>query len=319
MNELDFSTLTVEQAIELIKSLQDFLAGSMVPRKQLEPSAKAIEKAKQMGPMDDLFFNKLAEEKAAIGEVISTILNIKVDVVDVIPQNTITSLQNRGVRLDSLSRVVPQALVKVKLDEDSPIGPKGAFVDMEVQKENKDDHQFRVYYNGAAVILNETPKGTQFKDLPRVVVIYISSFDVFGGGRMLYETELLTKQGKLQVRRPVKEFYVNMANKEIETDHLMRVAELMDLFRDRDTFDYDKFPNFSKRKHQLEYTEEGIKAMASDIEKMLKEEYGEAERNTLVNAIKNLMKNLKLTVEQAMDALSIPQNDRATYISMIGQ
>ena len=44
-----------------------------------------------------------------------------------------------------------------------------------------------------------------------------------------------------------------------------------------------------------------------------------AEEQTTVKHIKEIMTNLKLTVEQAMDALSIPQAKRATYAGLIGK
>ena len=43
------------------------------------------------------------------------------------------------------------------------------------------------------------------------------------------------------------------------------------------------------------------------------------EQKTKVLDIKNLMKNLQMTVEQAMDALSIPSEQRSTYAGMINE
>lgn len=41
------------------------------------------------------------------------------------------------------------------------------------------------------------------------------------------------------------------------------------------------------------------------------------EEKTIVEAIRNLMKNLKLTPEQSMDALSIPEEERAVYRAQV--
>ena len=43
------------------------------------------------------------------------------------------------------------------------------------------------------------------------------------------------------------------------------------------------------------------------------------EQQTTVTHITDIMKNLKLTIEQAMDALSIPQSQRSTYASLVGK
>ena len=46
----------------------------------------------------------------------------------------------------------------------------------------------------------------------------------------------------------------------------------------------------------------------------------DAERQqTTVAHIRDIMKNLKLTAEQAMDALSIPQSQRSTYAGLVGK
>ena len=49
----------------------------------------------------------------------------------------------------------------------------------------------------------------------------------------------------------------------------------------------------------------------------VEEKIQEANKETKLLDIRNLMTNLKLTLEQAMDALSIPQAERATYAGLI--
>ena len=56
-----------------------------------------------------------------------------------------------------------------------------------------------------------------------------------------------------------------------------------------------------------------VKNADTMLEEMLKDEHNETERNTLVSAIRNLMENLKLSAEQAMDALKIPKEDQDYY------
>ena len=45
----------------------------------------------------------------------------------------------------------------------------------------------------------------------------------------------------------------------------------------------------------------------------------EEAKKTKVIDIENLMRNLKFTVEQAMDALSIPQAQREMYAGLVGK
>ena len=53
--------------------------------------------------------------------------------------------------------------------------------------------------------------------------------------------------------------------------------------------------------------------------KVMEDMRNEEAKKTKVIDIENLMKNLKLTVEQAMDALSIPQSQRSTYAGLVGK
>ena len=59
--------------------------------------------------------------------------------------------------------------------------------------------------------------------------------------------------------------------------------------------------------------------MCEALEKRYKKERNEGEQNAIVQSIQNLMKNLQLTLEQAMDALSIPTADRSMYAGMVNK
>ena len=53
--------------------------------------------------------------------------------------------------------------------------------------------------------------------------------------------------------------------------------------------------------------------------KVMEDMRNEESKRTKVIDIENLMRNLKLTVEQAMDALSVPQAQREMYAGLIGK
>ena len=295
------------------------IEASEEPMQDKEPDAETVAYAKELNPIDDVFFNKMGESPEVNEEIISTILQVPVKVLKVIPQNTIASLQGRGVRLDALADViVPGIQVKAELLEDCPIGEKGAKINIEVQKDDNDDHQKRVLFNAAAVMLNETPKGTKkFKDVPDVVVIFISKFDVFRKGRMFYEVERTLKGLDEAVYNGMREYYVNAAIKDRSTEGMADITDLMEIFVESDRYDYKKFPKISERKHQFKNTEEGVKAMSDGLQELLDKKAKEQEQATLLTSINNLMKNLKLSLDQAMDALGIPQGQRSTYAGLI--
>ena len=69
---------------------------------------------------------------------------------------------------------------------------------------------------------------------------------------------------------------------------------------------------------KVRYFKENEKGVATMC-KVMEDMRNEAARQTTVNHIRDIMTNLKLTVEQAMDALNIPESQRNTYIGLIGK
>ena len=57
--------------------------------------------------------------------------------------------------------------------------------------------------------------------------------------------------------------------------------------------------------------------MGDAMRRVMKDDLEKERTETLVQAILNLMKNLQMTIDQAMDALSIPQNQRARYTGLV--
>ena len=274
------------------------------------PSDAVIKLARAAGPMDDVFFTKLGEEAGAIEEVVRTVSGIPVRVKRAIPQYTITNIGSRGVRLDNYSEIV----VEAELLEDCEWGKKGALVDIEVQKDDNTNHEYRVYYNGASMVINNTPADTDFGDLPKVIVIYISAFDVFDEGEVMYETIKADLKSLKRRKSPVTEYYVNTANldKAIQSDdeRTRKVGALMKVFKDPDWYD-DQFPAFSKRKRELHETEEGVEDMSKEIQLLIDEQVklnNEENDRQKEEFIKNLMDNLGLTREQIVTAMTKPKN-----------
>ena len=60
-----------------------------------------------------------------------------------------------------------------------------------------------------------------------------------------------------------------------------------------------------------------MEIVQEDVDKRVNERVNAKERETLAFSIKKMMANLKLTLEQAMDVLSIPQSQRQTYASLV--
>ena len=104
------------------------------------------EKVGQLNVIDDPLFQKMAEDPEFCEELISTIIQRKVKVLKVTPQNSIKNLQGRSVVLDALC----------ELDD-------GKRCNVEVQKANNDNHIKRVRYNTSCITANITDPGTKFE------------------------------------------------------------------------------------------------------------------------------------------------------------
>ena len=57
---------------------------------------------------------------------------------------------------------------------------------MEVQKRHDKDHIRRVRYHSSIVTTNNTDSGTKFENVPDLIIIYVTEFDVFNKGHVKY-------------------------------------------------------------------------------------------------------------------------------------
>ena len=213
-------------------------------------SQQTINTVRTLVPIDDTMFQKMCEDKATCQEMISTFLEDDVTVIEVVPQDSIMNLQGRSVRLDCLCRL-----------------SDGTYVLVEVQKSDDDDHEERVRYNASVVTANKTPKSVKFRDVAKIISIFISKFDIFGDGLPIYHVDRVVRETKKVRKNGLTEIYVNAAVKKRDTTLNTNVSDLMELFTDRDSLDYDKFPEFSKRKNTFTNTEEGVYEMCEKVEK----------------------------------------------------
>ena len=84
-----------------------------------------IKRVRQLRPIDDAMFKKLAESKAVCQEILRVILNDKKLIVEeVISEDSIANIFGRAVRLDALCTL-----------------GNGALCNIEIQKENVNDDE----------------------------------------------------------------------------------------------------------------------------------------------------------------------------------
>lgn len=200
-------------------------------------------------PIDDIMFEVLAKNPCLVEEILRTILKdpaLKVVRSDV--QESLKNLYGRSVRLDVLCEL-----------------GDGRYSNVEVQKSDNDDHVRRVRYNASCITANITDPGTHFQEVKDLIMIYISTFDMFGGGRTIYHAKTYIEEMSEYADNGLEEIYVNTKIND-GTD----IAELMQCFL-QEKVDNPKFPVLSAEMKHYKETEEGVTHMCEAVEKYAQE------------------------------------------------
>ena len=241
----------------------------------MKEQTRVQEIVQQLNIIDDTLFQKMAEDIGFCEEVISTISGQKVIVKSVTPQNSIKNLQGRSVILDALCEL-----------------ENGDECNVEIQKADDDDHQKRVRFNTSCITANITEPETKFKNVPNVIGIYISKFDMFKAGKTVYHIDRVVREtGEVQ-DNGLQEIYVNT-----KIDDGTDVAELMNIFTQTDAYNFEKFPRVSARKKQFKQSKGGNEKVCDLVENYAKERAEEAAKKAAKEATK------KATEEATKNAL----------------
>lgn len=162
---------------------------------------------------------------------------------------------------------------------------------------------------------NVTEKGTEWKEIPEICIIFITENDVIGEGLPIYHIERRIEENGKKFEDGTHIIYVNGRNEE-ET----RLGRLMRDLKSKDPREmYYKELREEVRYYKEE--KEGIEKMCKifdEVREMGKEQGKKEgiEINRIVS-IQSLMKNLNLSIEEAMKALNIPIEEQKQYIHLI--
>ena len=245
------------------------------------------EKVAGFNVMDDVFFQKMMEDKEVCEEILRIILeDSKMRVLECVPQASIKNLNGKSVVLDVLCR-----------DSD------GKYCNVEVQKADDDDHQKRVRYNAALVSMYTMQAGKDYKELPDVKVVFISRFDVFKADHAMYHVDRVVRETGQKVENGQSEIYVSAKVKDQTS-----VSELMEYFTDSNGRK-EICPKLSNRVMMFKTEQKEVTEMCELMEKERLAGRKE-ERNRL---IVNLVDKLGMSFEDACRFMEIPQGEIEEY------
>ena len=245
------------------------------------------EQVRNFRPIDDTFFEVLADDVGVCQEMLRIILeDEKLIVKDVIVQSSERNLYGRSVRLDALC-----------------ILGNGKKCNVEVQRSNKDHHLKRVRFNASVITVRDSQTDDKFEETIDLIVVYISEFDIFKRGRVIYHVDSVIRETQEKVDDGLERVFVNTAVKDGTT-----ISEYMDCFLQKE-IDNAKFPKLTNRVHYLKHEEGGVNAVCEIMKKYSDEAYKQGEeagkeigqRQANIAAIKNMIIRFQATKEVILE------------------
>ena len=258
---------------------------------------KHLEMIKNFRLIDDIFFSVFFDNNVKDTEYVLRIILDKPDlkVLEVQPQKTLENLFGRSVRFDVFAT-------------DS----EGKLYNAEVQRADAGAVPNRARYNSAMLDYHTARKREKFSELPETFVIFITEHDVLKGGEPIYHIDRTVKETGKNFDDGTHIIYVNGSCKGSD-------SALLDLIHD-----FFCANPADMRHKQLVERAKFIKNNRGEMEKMGNfsdelENRGrlEGEKNNLLENIRSLMKTLKLTAQQAMEALQVPADKQDELRALI--
>lgn len=251
-----------------------------------------LKRIRQLRLFDDDFFTKCFEGSPECVELLLHIILEKPDlrVEEIKVQYTIKNLQGRSVRLDIFA-----------------VDSTGKRYNIEIQRDDRGAGAKRARYNSSLVDANILLTGDNAENLPENFVIFITERDVIGGNKPVYHIERTIKETENLFGDGSHILYVNGSWRDKSP-----VGRLMHDFSCTDPASMN-YALLADRVRYFKEDKEGVQTMCKIFE-----DYGkEVAMGKLLENIKALMQNLNFTVEQAMDALNVPSEDRDGVKSQI--
>ncbi|OUP81276.1 hypothetical protein B5F07_18135 [Lachnoclostridium sp. An169] len=253
--------------------------------------AEDLQRLRGFRLLDDDFMSKVFEDKACSQFLLQIILGKKDLIVQKVHvQHDVKNLQGRSVRLDIIA-----------IDE------SGRVYNIEIQRSDKGANIKRARYNSSLLDANVTEPGDDYENLAETYVIFITENDVLNAGLPIYHINRIVKETGVVFEDEAHIVYVNSQIKD-ETE----LGKLMHDFSCTDAKDmYYKI--LADRVRYFKEDVKGVEAMCKAMEDMRKEAVVEDRLKTL----RNLMKNLGLTAEQALVAMGISDSDKGVLIKKL--
>ena len=236
--------------------------------------------------IDDIFFDEYIADADVCEELLQVVLDnpkIRIKRETLNPQKSIRIVGKRSVQVDAYVE-----------------GEEDVIYNIEIQRSDSCNHVKRVRYHASVITVKNSEPGDDFKDVPAVIVIYISEFDIFGSGKTIYHVENVIRETGEVVNDGLCSVYVNATCKDGS-----KLSDLMLHFMETD-FSDEKFPKSSEQMRKLKHDERLVGKMCKKVQ-----DFAETKRlEERVDAIRNMIE-LGLTKEQILKKYSEKEYQQA--------
>ena len=254
-----------------------------------------------LGISNDFIFCKIMEDKELLAELIHRILpDISFTDLTVIAQKSEKDgLDTHGVRFDIFAK-----------DE------SGRVIEIEMQVLNTGNLPLRIRFYNSLIDTQMLEPGVPYSKLKEKYIIMITTFDPYGQGRHFYSfTYRCDQDYNLQLGDEAVVIILNaVGTLDDVSDKLKAFLDYVAGKPSDDEYIQKLEAAVKRARANKEWRREYMTAMMRDLEN---QEIGE--QKAIAQALQNLMETLKLTLEQAMDALKIPSNERTLYTGLVNQ
>ena len=192
----------------------------------------------------------------------------------------------------------------IRLDIHAVLGD-GTEFDVEVQRNEEGSNIRRARFNGSMMDTRMLRKKQEFKELRDAYVIFICQHDKFGKGDPVYHVDKVVRETGKPYDDGAYTIYVNGVYQ--GENSFGRLAHDFNC-KEADDFYYKPFANGVRH---FKETKEGREIMCESFERLADKVAEERAEQTTVNNIRLMMKNLKCSLEEALNTLEITGKDRA--------
>ncbi len=272
-----------------------------LPEEFVRKNAKYVKLLRGFRLLDDDFMSKVFEDTACAQLLLNIILERDdLTVREVHGQYTIKNLQGRSVRLDILA-----------------IDQYGKRYNIEIQRRDEGADAHRARYNSSLLDANLTEPGDCYTALGETYVIFITERDVLKAGLPIYHIDRIVQETGTAFGDGSHIIYVNAQHKN-DTP----LGKLMHDFSCTSAEEMN-YPVLAERVRYFKEDVKGATAMCREVEKLVMEEKRqslmEGREEGMLSAIRAVMEELSVSLDDAMRILKIPEAEKDTYRGLLNR